>query len=62
MSSKSTNTKLNRNMNNNWRKCKHCGKFLSFEQMEKQTDVMFVFIPDTQFTIEKTYYVHRKCW
>jgi hypothetical protein len=46
----------------NWRKCKHCGKFLSFEQMEKQEDIMFVFIPDTQFTIEQAYYVHKKCW
>lgn len=48
--------------NINWRKCKHCGKFLSYKQMQELGDVMFVFIPDTQFTTEASYYVHRKCW
>ena len=46
----------------NWRKCKICGKFLSFKQLEEQKEVLYVFIPDTQFTIEQNYYVHLKCW
>jgi acetyl-CoA carboxylase beta subunit len=45
-----------------WRKCKHCGKFLSYKQLEEQKDVMHVFIPDTAFTIEESYFVHKHCW
>ena len=47
---------------NNWRKCKHCGKFISYKQMEEQKDVMFHFIPDTDFTTEEAYWVHKNCW
>lgn len=47
---------------NNWRKCKHCGKFISYKQMEEQKDVMFHFIPDTDFTTEEAFWVHRHCW
>lgn len=46
----------------NWRKCKHCGKLLSYKQLEEQNDVMFVFIPETSFTIEESYFVHVVCW
>ena len=44
-----------------WRECKHCGKLLSYKQMEEQTDVKFVFIPDTEFTVEEAYYIHKRC-
>jgi hypothetical protein len=46
---------------NNWRKCKHCGKFISYKQMEEQKDVMFHFIPDSEVTTEEAYWVHRHC-
>ena len=46
---------------NNWRKCKHCGKFISYKQMEEQKDVMFNFVPDTEFTVEEAYWVHGHC-
>jgi len=45
-----------------WRKCKHCGQYLSYEQLEKRETVMHVFIPDTMFTVEESYFVHRHCW
>lgn len=40
---------------NNWRKCKHCGKFISYKQMEEQKDVMFHFVPDTEFEFGEYY-------
>jgi hypothetical protein len=46
---------------NNWRKCKHCGKFISYRQMEEYKDVMFHFIPDSEITTEEAYWVHRHC-
>jgi acetyl-CoA carboxylase beta subunit len=46
---------------NNWRKCKHCGKFVSYKQMEEQRDVVFNFIPDSEITTEESYLVHRHC-
>jgi acetyl-CoA carboxylase beta subunit len=46
---------------NDWRKCNHCGRFISYKQMEEQKDVIFHFIPDTEFTIEETYWIHKKC-
>lgn len=45
-----------------WRRCKHCGRFISYEEMEGQETVMNVFIPDTEHTTEASYYVHRHCW
>jgi acetyl-CoA carboxylase beta subunit len=45
-----------------WRKCKHCGKFLSYKQLEEQKDVMHVFIPDTVCTVQESYWVHKHCW
>jgi hypothetical protein len=48
-------------VNNNWRKCKYCGKFISYKQMEEQNDVMFHFIPDSEITIEEAYWVHKHC-
>jgi acetyl-CoA carboxylase beta subunit len=45
-----------------WRKCKHCGKFLSYKQLEEQKEVMHVFIPDTVCTVEESYWVHKHCW
>ena len=47
---------------NAWRKCNHCGKFISYKQMEEKKDVMFHFIPDTEFTIEETYWTHKRCF
>ncbi len=47
---------------NNWRKCKHCGRFISYKQMEEQKDVMFHFIPDSEITTEEAYWVHKHCW
>ncbi len=47
---------------NNWRKCKHCGRFISYKQMEEQKDVMFHFIPDSEITTEEAYWVHNNCW
>jgi hypothetical protein len=44
-----------------WRKCKHCGKFLSYKQLEEQKDVMHVFIPDTICSTEESYWVHKHC-
>ena len=44
-----------------WRRCNHCGKYISYEQLESQKDVMHVFIPDTEHTTEASYYVHRHC-
>jgi hypothetical protein len=46
---------------NNWRKCKHCGKFISYKQMEEQKDVMFHFIPDSEITTEEAHWAHRHC-
>ena len=48
-------------IDNNWRKCKNCGKFISYKQIEEQKDVMFHFVPDTEFTIEEQYWVHKRC-
>lgn len=47
--------------NNDWRRCKSCGKYISFKQIEQQTEVRFHFIPDTEFTIEEAYWIHKKC-
>ena len=47
---------------NNWRRCEHCGRFLSYKQMEEQKDIMFVFIPDSQFTTQQSYWTHKDCW
>lgn len=46
---------------NDWRKCKHCGKFISYKQMEEQNDVVFHFVSDTDFTIEEEYWIHKDC-
>lgn len=45
-----------------WRKCYHCGKFLSYKQLQEQTEVMHVYIPDTEHTQEQSYWVHKYCW
>ena len=42
--------------------CKYCGKFLSYKQLEDKKDVMHIFIPDTIFEEEKSYWVHKACW
>jgi len=44
----------------NWRKCKNCGRFISYNQMQSN-EAKFVFIPDTEFTTEEAYWVHNKC-
>jgi len=45
--------------NSDWRKCKWCGKYISFKEME--TDAICEFTPDTHFTSEKTEWIHKHC-
>lgn len=47
--------------NNTWRKCHGCGKYLSYDQIEKQTNIKQVFIPDTDFGPEESYFIHNSC-
>lgn len=49
------------NASQSWRKCKHCGKFLTYKQLEEHKDVIHVFIPDTICTVEESYFVHKHC-
>ena len=49
-------------IDNNFRKCKHCGKYLSYKQMQDQKDVMFVYSPDNEFSVQVNYWVHKSCW
>lgn len=41
-------------------KCSHCGKFIGFREFEEDK-IIINFIPDTEFTIEKIEYSHKKC-
>ena len=56
------NKDFDKSASQSWRKCKHCGKFLSYKQLEEQKDVIHVFIPDTICTVEESYFVHKHCW
>lgn len=45
--------------NQNWRKCGGCGKFISYDEMQK--DTICEFTPDTHFTAEKVEWFHKHC-
>jgi len=47
-------------MGDNKIRCEVCGKFIS-EQDFADDKIKVTFIPDTQYTVEKTYYRHRAC-
>jgi len=42
-------------------KCKYCGKFISYKQMQEQKDVTYYFIPDSDVSSEVSYWYHNNC-
>ena len=47
--------------NQDWRKCKNCGKYLSYKQLENTKEIEYVFILDTEFSLEESHYKHKNC-
>lgn len=41
-------------------RCSICGKFISYLEIEKEK-VKIEYTPDTEYTIEKTEFTHKKC-
>ena len=41
-------------------KCSICGKFISYKSIDKNL-VSINYTPDTEITIEKTEFTHKKC-
>ena len=41
-------------------KCNICGKFIGYSEFEND-GVQVDFTPDTEYTIEKTTFTHKKC-
>lgn len=50
---------IKHSIDDNWRKCKRCGKYLSYKEMELQA--ICEFTPDTHFTTEKIEWFHKHC-
>jgi hypothetical protein len=44
-----------------WRKCYYCGKFISNTKIQEGKEVKHVFIPDTEYTQEESYFFHVNC-
>ncbi len=42
-------------------RCEYCGKFISHKQLANADEIIPVHVPDTAFTTEKNYFVHRWC-
>lgn len=42
-------------------RCEGCGQFISIKDLEDKTKTDFVFIPDTQVTMEVSYWIHTAC-
>lgn len=41
-------------------RCDICNKFISYKELDNK-EVKVDFVPDTEFTIEKTTFTHKKC-
>ncbi len=52
---------INKKHDHSWRKCGHCGKFISYKQLNEKKEVSFKFTPDTEFSSEEGYWIHNKC-
>ena len=40
-------------------KCNICGKFIKYKEIPGNVEIKY--IPDTEYTIEETIFIHNKC-
>lgn len=41
-------------------RCDICGRFISDKELDNN-EIKVEFTPDTEFTVEKTSFIHKKC-